>query len=302
MDESDGFFRIVTTSWTPRDSTENNLYVMADDGENLQVVGSLTNIVPGETVFSTRFIDDRAYLSTFHQVDPLLSIDLSDPIDPIVDGQLVIPGFSEYLQPISPDILLSLGRQADSSGNVSGLEMSLFDISDPSNPRRLSSFDFDAQDPDSSSGSDAEYDPHAIQYFANDNLVALPIWKYDDASQTYVQGMEYVKVGQTKDLSEVGFVKQDGANRAVEIGTAVYAVGATTIEASTSSDPGVVVGSVTISDGSNSGGGIIDPQPPIVGGGMVINPGTITPDTPDDAAISALKAILAPPADLLAQF
>lgn len=95
MDEHDGYFRILTSVWWPEQNT--HLRVLDED---LNLVGDLTNIQAGERFQWSRFIDDKLYLITFEQIDPLFVIDLADQTDPTIIGELKMPGRSNYLHPI----------------------------------------------------------------------------------------------------------------------------------------------------------------------------------------------------------
>jgi uncharacterized secreted protein with C-terminal beta-propeller domain len=104
--------------------TSNNVYVV---DENLNIVANITGLAPGERVFAARLIKNILYLVTFRTVDPLFAIDLSDPYNPRVLGFLKIPGFSEYLHPLSDYKLLGIGLEGQH------LKVSLFDVTDPTN-------------------------------------------------------------------------------------------------------------------------------------------------------------------------
>lgn len=97
---------------------------------------------PGEQLYSSRFIGDRAYLVTFKKVDPLYVLDLSTPTDPMIAGELEIPGFSSYLHPIADNLLLGVGKDAVAAEDgdfawYQGLKISLFDVADMSAPKEL---------------------------------------------------------------------------------------------------------------------------------------------------------------------
>ncbi len=112
-------------------STVNSLVILDSD---LKETGKIENIAPNERVYSVRFMGDTAYFVTFRQVDPLFSVDLSNPTNPKIIGSLKIPGFSNYLFPYGEGKLLGLGQDADeNTGRTTGLKLSMFDISDPSN-------------------------------------------------------------------------------------------------------------------------------------------------------------------------
>ena len=84
-----------------------------------------------------RFVGDTGYVVTFRQVDPLYVLDLADPTAPRVTGELKIPGYSAYLHPVGPGLLLGVGRDATPDGATGGVQVSLFDVSDPADPVRL---------------------------------------------------------------------------------------------------------------------------------------------------------------------
>jgi inhibitor of cysteine peptidase len=93
-EDADGNFRLLTTEWNEKQMT--HLFTLDDD---LKPLGKLLNIEPGETFQSSRFIDDKLYLVTFQQIDPLFVIDLKNLKNPIILGELKIPGYSTYLHP-----------------------------------------------------------------------------------------------------------------------------------------------------------------------------------------------------------
>jgi hypothetical protein len=96
----------------------------------------------GETIFSTRFLGDVGYVVTFRQTDPLIAVDLSDPAAPSVLGQLEIPGFSDYMHPLGESHLLTIGRDASAQGQVQGLMLQVFDVSNPAAPKRTHTWRF----------------------------------------------------------------------------------------------------------------------------------------------------------------
>ncbi len=98
MDESaDGDFRILTKTRHPELATD--LYIL---DKNLDLVGSLEDIEPGEEFKSSRYMWDKLYLVTFERIDPLFAIDLEDKKNPRILWELKIPWFSTYLHPYQP--------------------------------------------------------------------------------------------------------------------------------------------------------------------------------------------------------
>jgi len=132
MDEYNGHVRIATTQNGSK--TSSNVFVL--DGK-LKTVGKVTGIAPGETIQSVRFTGKTGYVVTFRQTDPLFVLDLADPKAPKIMGELKIPGFSSYLHPVSDTLLIGLGYPGDENGTTPGIKLSLFDVSDPKNPREV---------------------------------------------------------------------------------------------------------------------------------------------------------------------
>lgn len=174
MDEYDNHFRIATTSYADNGNggTENNLYVL---NQYLQPVGSITGLAKGERIYSVRYMGDMAYVVTFRQVDPLFAIDLSDPANPKVLGQLKIPGFSEYLHPIDENTLIGFGVNTKElpSGTVreDGLKLSLFDVSDPLNPKERNTFYLG----NAGSHSEVLVTHKAFLYDKNRSMIGFPV-------------------------------------------------------------------------------------------------------------------------------
>ena len=103
----------------------NDVYIL---DENLKMTGSVTNLGLTEKIYSARFIQDKGYLVTFRQIDPFYVLDLSNPKNPEMKGELKIPGYSSYLHPITKDKILGIGKQG------SQIKISLFDVEFPENP------------------------------------------------------------------------------------------------------------------------------------------------------------------------
>lgn len=116
-------------------NTINALYVLDN---NLNQLSKVENLAPGERIKSARFMGNMAYIVTFRQTDPLFAVDLSDPANPKVMGQLKITGFSEYLHPFADNLLIGVGRDGTESGTNGDCKVSLFDVSDPANPTEAS--------------------------------------------------------------------------------------------------------------------------------------------------------------------
>ena len=186
MDEHKGFFRIATTTgevWRENSNALNHVYVLDKD---LKIVGKLEDLAHGERIYSVRFLGDRGYIVTFKKVDPLFAIDLSVPTEPKVLGQLKIPGFSEYLHPYDENHLIGIGKDAVAAqeGNFAwyqGVKLSLFDVSDPLNPKEISKFNIG----DRGTYSDVLTDHKAFLFSKSKNLLVIPVSLHEIDREKY---------------------------------------------------------------------------------------------------------------------
>lgn len=134
MDEYGRNFRIATTTGSWGREQLNHVYIL---DEELKIVGSIEDLAPGEKIYSVRFLGERGYLITFRQVDPLFVLNLSNPENPALLGELKMFGYSDYLHFYDKDHLLGIGKNATENGLFQGVKLSLFDISDALNPKEL---------------------------------------------------------------------------------------------------------------------------------------------------------------------
>lgn len=177
MDEANGYFRVATTGYDSSGSFEpsNNVYVL---DPSLNITGRLEGLAPGETIYSARFMGNRAYLVTFEQIDPFFVIDLANPADPRVLGELKIPGFSDYLHPYDEDHVIGVGINAveadPGEGDFSwfqGIKIALFDVTDVYNPREMYKVEIGDRGTDSYALSDHK----AFLFDRERELLVLPI-------------------------------------------------------------------------------------------------------------------------------
>ena len=184
IDEHKGYFRFVTTveqitkKITKFDNSESEYVSYSNqsfarltvlDGD-LKEIGRLDNVAEGERVYSVRFMGDIGYFVTFRQTDPLFSVDLSDPKNPKLLGQLKIPGFSEYMYPYGDGLLLGFGMEADEkTGRTSYLKLSMFNTS---NPADLTEQNKTVIDP--FTYSEALYNHKAMLVSVSKNLIGFP--------------------------------------------------------------------------------------------------------------------------------
>ena len=180
MGEYDDVLRIATASRTSIEgvwgvTNENNIYCLEAGNGSLDIIGSLEGIAPGEDIYAARFIGPHGFMVTFVKVDPLFTIDLSDPSNPVIAGELHVPGYSDYIHPLGNDHLITIGKDTvlDDFGNVwyQGLQLSIFDISDFTNPQLLHSEVIG----DRGTESLALYDHKAFTFWDENGLLAIPV-------------------------------------------------------------------------------------------------------------------------------
>lgn len=198
MDEAaDGTFRIATqTGWWGR-SAASSVHVLGRAGKSFVTLGSVTGIAPGEDLKAARFIGDQAFLVTFEQVDPLFVIDLADPRNPRITGELKIPGFSSYLHPMGEGRLFGIG-QGDTPNTA---KLSLFDVSDPAAPAELDAVTLGG--PGGWTSSDAAWDHHAFSWFPAQGLLAVPVTEMNWSQEPVLIAGEPVPVSSIDPFSFV---------------------------------------------------------------------------------------------------
>jgi len=210
------YLRVATTSWgkwgwiedeerwgqTVLSESQVSVLEMDTSGSNdgvMKIVGQQKEIGLGERIFACRFYGDKAYVVTFRQIDPFYTLDMSDPRNPVIKGELKIPGFSNYLHPINDYLILSIGRAATDEGRQLGLKIELFNVTNFSKPESVNQY----VEEDDSAGSDAQFDHRAFRYLTESQLLIVPLninpycgWK--DAFDGFV----VYDVDWTKDFSK----------------------------------------------------------------------------------------------------
>lgn len=169
LDEYEGNLRIATTTYSQKNVC--SLYVL---NSKLKVIGKLENIAYDESIKSVRYMGNMAYVVTYKDTDLLFVIDLKDPTKPKITGELKLPGYSEYLHPISENIILGIGYDGNSiQADLSSMKVSLFDVSDISKPKEISTFAVD------NTYCQVIDNPKAFIYNEEESYIALPVEFYD---------------------------------------------------------------------------------------------------------------------------
>ena len=206
LSEHEGFLRVATTdgaAWNRSEDSESMVTVLEERDGDLVQVGFVDGLGKGEQIFAVRFMGDIGYVVTFRQIDPLYTVDLSDPTDPTVLGELKIPGFSTYLHAVGDGQLLGIGQDASEEGFTTGAQTSLFDVGDLTDPTRADQINFG-----DNSYSSVDWDPKAFLFWGERNLAVIPVssWNYNEETgeERNSATAVLVQINEDNTLTELG--------------------------------------------------------------------------------------------------
>jgi inhibitor of cysteine peptidase len=175
----------------PQNQLTNNLYILDKD---MKVVGKLEGLANGEKIYSVRFIGERAYIVTFMLTDPLFVIDLKNPTNPKVLGELKIPGFSNYLHPYDDTHLIGFGMDTTvineggfDRAKTKGMKIAIFDVSNVLKPVQQ----FMATIGGSGTYSEVLNNHKALLFSKEKSLLALPVFENNYDSNTGISQQSY---------------------------------------------------------------------------------------------------------------
>ena len=221
LSQHEGHLRVATTTAPPWDgsgASSSSVVVLAEQAGRLVERGRLDGLGRTEQIYAVRYFGDLATVVTFRRTDPLYVLDLSDPARPRLRGELKVPGFSTYLHPVGDDRLLGVGQDADAEGRVTGVQLSLFDLSDTAAPTQLHRLSL------GEGWSPALDDSRAFGFDVERRLAVLPFssWSQGGGSATAlgvrVDGDRLVEAGRLAVGPDVG------VERVLLGGAAAYAV------------------------------------------------------------------------------
>jgi len=174
LDDFDGALRILTESFGFGFQQVRCFTYDLSDPDAIQPLGSVS-VIQGESLEAARFDGPRGYAVTFLRKDPLFLLDLSDPANPTVTGQLEVPGYSTHIEPRG-DRLIAVGID-DTDGQRPAVV--LYDVSDPAAPVQRSRIVLGP--PSSFAESAATYDEKAFKIVEELGLIAIPFSYYDSS-------------------------------------------------------------------------------------------------------------------------
>ena len=267
INEYEGHLRIVTTERTgdSSDSIDHRLSILKLNTQELEMelVATLPNEdrpeaigKPNEDLYGVRFMGDTAYLVTFERIDPLYVLDLSTPTDPVIAGELMVTGFSDFLHPVSDQLLMGLGQ--DENGLT---KLELFNVENMSSPYSLGTVTLGIEDglisPDSLnwSYSEARYNRHAFTYQVISDTqdrflvpATLSFYNeqsgYQDEDRLYLFEINDKNTALTASINKVGYITAkrnerwySSRNRGVIDGDAVYYINDSSVWSTQWSNP-----------------------------------------------------------------
>lgn len=207
--ENDGFLRVAThrnerepSATAP--TVDNNLYVLEHTAAGtLNVVGQVEGFGINEQIFSARFLGERGFVVTFRQIDPLFAFDLKDPFNPVLAGELEIPGVTTYIHPLSEDHLLTIGFNGDQQGLNPGYQLQIFDVQDLANPMLLWALspEFDAE---GFAWTRALWDHLAFNFFPEGGVLTIPVQYWSSSFDNHFSGFAAYGVDIATGFEELG--------------------------------------------------------------------------------------------------
>lgn len=213
MDFHNDHLRVATTSsskWGVINETtkeygeispsENQVVILKKKGQVFEVTGNLTSLGVTESIYAVRFLGDEGFVVTFRQIDPLFALNLTDPTNPSVAGELKIPGFSNYIHPVDGGYLLAVGQDAnETTGALLGLQVSLFNVQNLSDPILMHKSVVEGW-----SRSSSQYDHHSFRYLPETEALILPVSVYD--KETTFDGFYIYDINKEKGIKKLGQV------------------------------------------------------------------------------------------------
>jgi hypothetical protein len=243
MSEQDGDLRVASTNaplwWSPGSTgvpSESFVTVLRQNGTSLDQIGRVGDLGKGERIYAVRFLGDVGYVVTFRQIDPLYTVGLADPTNPKVLGSVDLQGYSSYLHPVGDGLLLGVGQAAGPQDTEpEGVQVSLFDVSDPARPTRISNALVG-----NGSSTQAQFDPHAFLWWDPLKLAVLPVEIYDNNSSNQFVGAIGFHATKADGVKEAGRVNHPAdsygyaarIDRSLVVGNRLFTVSADGVLAS----------------------------------------------------------------------
>lgn len=229
FDEHKNCLRVATNYYDyTTDKDISSIYILNKD---LQLIGKLEDLAYDEQIKSVRFMGDTGYVVTFRNTDPLFTLDLSDPTNPKVLGEIKLPGYSAYLHPIGDGYMVGIGYDGDEqNAKFNTVKVSVFDVTDLRNPKETDTFVIKEAE------TDVNYEPKAFISSKTMGFIGIPVKHYSPEGYYSVLSYKIIKIENGKILSHEGFTHPDenhrygyGLFRGTFIGEKLYTVNLNTV-------------------------------------------------------------------------
>ena len=229
FDEYKDCLRVATNNYDyTTDKDISSIYILNKD---LQLIGKLEDLAYDEQIKSVRFMGDTGYVVTFRNTDPLFTLDLSDPTNPKVLGEIKLPGYSAYLHPIGDGYMVGIGYDGDNeNAKFNTLKVSVFDVTDPRSPKETDTFVIEEAE------TDVNFEPKAFISSKTMGFIGIPVKHYSPEGYYSVLSYKIIKIENGKILSHEGFTHPDenhrygyGLFRGTFIGEKLYTVNLNTV-------------------------------------------------------------------------
>ncbi len=243
LGEHNDYLRVATTTgfagWFGSNNLENHVYVLQEQGKLLETVGTLDGLGLGEEIYAARFMGDRGYLVTFFEMDPLYTLNMSNPAAPQVAGEWHGPGYSTYLHPVGENSVLSVGLVEGRTA------LTLYDISNFAAPTMVSRLLF----PDWEFSSAAVYEHKAFTFNSESGMLALPFYEYqDNDTGIFIYDVQEsgVTLTSTLQLNGGSSFHEGAARRSAYIGDYIYGISRCRITSGALSDPSIAADTIEL--------------------------------------------------------
>jgi len=158
----------------------------------LSLIGKVEKIAPNEALFATRFVGDMAYVVTYERKDPLWAIDLSNPKQPTIKGELIVPGWSEFMF-FNNNRLFAIGfddQLAEGETWARRVSASLFDVASATDLKLINKVT-PLWGKISYSYSQATSDERALLLDWDQQIAAFPLESWYENQNSYLQILRF---------------------------------------------------------------------------------------------------------------
>ena len=176
---------------TGQDKNQSFIYTLQRKDNRLVAVAATELSGFSKGIGSVAYQGDRGYLTGFHDNALVYMLDLSQPDSPKIAGTVAVPGQTGSLHPLGDSMLLDIGEGISDQHVSVGSQLSLIDVSDPSNPILADTLTFPA------GHAGVEGDQHSVIWLADEQTIIVPLTNH----ATGFFGVAAVKISDNQQMS-----------------------------------------------------------------------------------------------------